>query len=124
MKWLKILTFCGQNTATYGGGQRLAQWRPPIESSRFRSLRGRKSAHGMSKFTILYPQSGKTLALFFVPFILKGQKMLFDAPSGPPSFRYMNGYGSEADTFSFPSSPSVLEKSFTPACKSYTSVPF
>ena len=50
--------------------------------------------------------------------------MLFDAPSGAPSFRYMNGYGSEDDTFSFACSVSVREKRFTAAWKSYESGPF
>jgi hypothetical protein len=52
------------------------------------------------------------------------EKMLFDAPSGAPSFRYMNGYGSENDTFSFACSAGVREKRFTAAWKSYESGPF
>jgi len=33
--------------------------------------------------------------------IYESEKILFDAPSGAPSFRRMNGYGSENDTFFF-----------------------
>ena len=50
--------------------------------------RGRMGSRGISKNVI--PTK-----------IYGSEKMLFDAPSEAPSFRYMNGYASEDDTFFF-----------------------
>jgi hypothetical protein len=42
--------------------------------------------------------------------IYGSERVLFDVPSEAPSFHYLNGYGSEDDTFSFTCSASIREK--------------
>jgi hypothetical protein len=48
-----MLPFHGRNVTTSAGSQCLAQWRPPIESSRLRPRSERNSTHRMATFTPL-----------------------------------------------------------------------
>lgn len=56
--------------------------------------------------------------------IYESEKVLFETPSGAPSARHMNGYGSENDAFSFCLVRQRSRKWFTATWKSYGSGPF
>jgi hypothetical protein len=56
--------------------------------------------------------------------IYGSDKILFDAPSGAPSFHRMNGYGSENNAFFFCLIRQRSRKWFTAAWKSYESEHF
>jgi hypothetical protein len=56
--------------------------------------------------------------------IYGSEKILFEAALGVPSFRRMNGYGSENDMFLFCPVRQSPRKWFTDAWKSYESEPF
>jgi hypothetical protein len=56
--------------------------------------------------------------------IYESEKILFEAPSGAPSFRHMNSYESENDAFFFCLLRRHSRKWFTAAWKSYKSEPF